>query len=403
MATVSKQVKTITRASRAFLPFRLLTVLVLIGGPVGCSSVWWGGEPSLTTTEVGAATGAAVGAGLGAIVGSTSGNAGEGLVLGALAGGVTGGLVGRELERQESEGMERREALHRQQEMIEQQRREVEELKRGTRDTAAVPRTYPVQPEQDSFARSEARAQFGRPYDDRAEVISGGKVYLNAPSRRSQAAVAYNENAYEPVGRNNRTRLAAASRSFGSTRTTPRIEERVPSAVRSEPVARRSERASAGRAASATTQPAAAVTGTLTPAPAAIELPPAELEEKEIAAVHEEPVAVAKPAVEAPSGQCSDAAEEASRAATASSDADKLFYLTRAIRLCPQNADYHVQIGKVYARIGRQQDAEFEFRQALDLDPANDDAAKQLGELNTPALAEHAAIDDEAEIPEAGL
>lgn len=69
---------------------------------------------------------------------------------------------------------------------------------------------------------------------------------------------------------------------------------------------------------------------------------------------------------------------EAERARNAASDADKLFYYRRAIQLCPSAAVYHIEIGRVYIDIGRQEDAEFEFRRALDLDPDNRQAQDQL-------------------------
>jgi tetratricopeptide (TPR) repeat protein len=82
-------------------------------------------------------------------------------------------------------------------------------------------------------------------------------------------------------------------------------------------------------------------------------------------------------ASKAPQDSCAKAEEEANRAKGAVSEADQLFYLRRALRLCPNGADYHLQIGKVYSSLGRVEDAEYEFRQAAELDPANA-AAKEL-------------------------
>ena len=88
-----------------------------------------------------------------------------------------------------------------------------------------------------------------------------------------------------------------------------------------------------------------------------------------------EPVKVAKKSM----GQgCEDAALEAKRGYNASSDADKLFYFRRAIRLCPANPEYFVEVGKVYMNIGRTEDAQHEFSKALELDPENAEAQEQL-------------------------
>ena len=50
---------------------------------------------------------------------------------------------------------------------------------------------------------------------------------------------------------------------------------------------------------------------------------------------------------------CKQSVKEAERGLNASSDADRLFYLRRASRLCPQEANYHVELGKIYSAIGK--------------------------------------------------
>ena len=77
-------------------------------------------------------------------------------------------------------------------------------------------------------------------------------------------------------------------------------------------------------------------------------------------------------------GSCSDAEGEASRARTASTDTDKIFYYRRALRLCKSKPDFHIEIGKVYASIGRKEEAEFEFSKALEIDPNNSEAQDEL-------------------------
>lgn len=77
------------------------------------------------------------------------------------------------------------------------------------------------------------------------------------------------------------------------------------------------------------------------------------------------------------SPSCLEAENEASRARQASSDADKLFYFRRALRLCGESSNFHFETGKAYLAIGREEDAAFEFRAAVELDSQNQ-AAKQM-------------------------
>ena len=78
------------------------------------------------------------------------------------------------------------------------------------------------------------------------------------------------------------------------------------------------------------------------------------------------------------SPSCLEAENEAERAREATSDADKLFYYRRALRLCGESSNYHFETARAYLAIGRREDAAFEFRQALDLDPNNKAAAQML-------------------------
>jgi Flp pilus assembly protein TadD len=68
-------------------------------------------------------------------------------------------------------------------------------------------------------------------------------------------------------------------------------------------------------------------------------------------------------------------------AVEASDNSDKLFHLRRALRLCPNSAPLHHELGKVYASMQRTKDAEGEFQQALSIDPSFSAAKKELGAL----------------------
>jgi Tfp pilus assembly protein PilF len=73
---------------------------------------------------------------------------------------------------------------------------------------------------------------------------------------------------------------------------------------------------------------------------------------------------------------CTKAEGEALQAARAPEAADKLFHYRRALRLCPGQASYHVGMAEVYKSLKRDKDAQYEYNEALKLDPQNT-AAKQ--------------------------
>lgn len=305
-------------------------------------------EQPLSTTGVAAATGAALGGGLGAIIGSTTGNVGGGLVLGTIAGATTGGLVGRELERQEEDIAEQREKVARQEQLLAANRKRFEEVRKSG-DIAPSPTKI------ESYHGS-SRA---KPFD------SGTSGEVESPRGRMKPAV----------------REEALS---SEVEVIP-AETRMPSTTAKLPAAK--------PIANTTSKLGAPAAGTQLPPPQD-EAKTAELPKKTsiaeplvpadgddlIGAKPQAKVAIekAQETMEPPKSDCAKADAEASRARAATSDADRLFYLRRALRLCPNNARYKADLGKVYASIGRVEDAEKELRQSLELDPTNEEARKQL-------------------------
>lgn len=77
-------------------------------------------------------------------------------------------------------------------------------------------------------------------------------------------------------------------------------------------------------------------------------------------------------------GECAEGEAEAVRARNATSDADKLFYFRRAIRICPEEPTYHIEVGRVYSSIGKSAEAKESFHKALELDPENEVAQDEL-------------------------
>ncbi len=86
----------------------------------------------------------------------------------------------------------------------------------------------------------------------------------------------------------------------------------------------------------------------------------------------------AKPEIKRNEGDCKQASGEAQRGLNATADADRLFYLRRAARLCPAEPTYHVELGKVYSEIGKSVEARSEFKQAIEMDPSNQIARDEL-------------------------
>lgn len=295
------------------------------------------------TTGMAAATGGVIGAGLGAIVGSQTGDAGTGLVVGAVAGSSAGALVGNAIEAQEKTLKTQDEAIERQERMIASQRAEIEELRRLDRD--GMPR--------------------GR------EDVTRGRYAGTPPSRPTERTIVPH---------------AVVPRSAGLREST------MTSTPRGVPVERTVEVPKPVPA------PAKVTAKTTAPkvAPKVVEETVIDIRPEPV----EETVLAVEPKVDAPAdpslaadvtgalqgaqvtgtagSECANAAEEISKAGIATDTADKLFHLRRALRLCPDNADYHNRLGEVYLSLDRKSDAEYEFREALRLEPNFDGAVKNL-------------------------
>ncbi len=79
--------------------------------------------------------------------------------------------------------------------------------------------------------------------------------------------------------------------------------------------------------------------------------------------------------------ECSQAADEMRSGDQASEPSERLFHYRRALRLCPDNADYHAALGEAYLALDRKDDAKFEFERAIELDPKNKIAHQNLVEF----------------------
>jgi hypothetical protein len=337
----------------------------------------------------GALTGAAVGGGLGLLVGSTSGNAGEGLLVGSLAGGTLGAGIGAKIQHDEDKTAmdSKRSSVIQQNERIQQQNQELQELRRkGTDQGVIVPpslsesnalnappirtpglsgtHTAKAHPVTSVAASSSARASLSRP-------ATNGIVYLSRPSGLRRATP------YRPG-----SETASIERTSAQPALRTASVRSVPASVRRGAVVPRSSRVAERSVATTVARKTVPVAASTSAAPtfektAAVGLPPAATEAHQADLLAKETL---PEAAKAPKdlGNCKDALKEAERGLNASSDADRLFYLRRAARLCPTEPSYHVELGKLYGTIGKNDDAKYELRQAIDLDPNNQVARDEL-------------------------
>jgi tetratricopeptide (TPR) repeat protein len=117
-------------------------------------------------------------------------------------------------------------------------------------------------------------------------------------------------------------------------------------------------------------------------APKAATLPSDDLIERPANEIKESDIPTSKMAVPVvQSSECKEALAERDLALDAPENSDKLFHLRRALRLCPNNAALHHELGKVYVAMERRDDAESEFKRALTVDPSFSAAKNELSAI----------------------
>jgi uncharacterized protein YcfJ len=366
--------------SKRAAPFRSTLVLTcaIVAVLVGCT------RPR-QTTAIGSGVGGAIGAGLGAIVGNQSGNAGSGVAIGAAAGAATGALIGNALEAQEERITSTEEALKRQERKMQAQKNEIAELRAIRSDTSSSYDSYE--------STSTPRYRYRQPsVSEESPEVARQRARLQQRGPRPSGSSSMSDDYYEPV----------------PTRRPVQYDVKPPTHD-SKPLARydvRSElheKASVKKPAPVSTRakvsekptPAKVTTSVKTPPAKKASLPePAsegsneEPNERASDSVAERDLPIANQAASkavAPiaqtSSECKEALSERDRAAEAADNSDKLFHLRRALRLCPNSAPLHYELGRVYSSMDRGSDAESEFKQALSIDPSLAAAKKALGEM----------------------
>lgn len=107
--------------------FFLVTVSLLLAGIVGCA------EP-LTTRETGAAIGTVGGAAVGGIIGSAVGHPGAGAAVGGTLGLGAGALIGDQIQALQKKQSELDKQLQASQAELENQKKELERLKKESKE-----------------------------------------------------------------------------------------------------------------------------------------------------------------------------------------------------------------------------------------------------------------------------
>lgn len=310
----------------------------------GCSEI---GE----TTAVGAATGGVIGAGLGAVIGSQTGNAGTGLAIGAAAGASAGAAIGHALEGQDKAMARQDETISRQERKLAAQSSEIEELRRSQSE----PRTSRLKNRDIAYAEPRTGKTY-QPRDLKADSSSGRQKTGTGSSYKTAS------------------RLERPDSSRTSTKTSSARAEQAKAST--EVLTEKTLVAADAGAAPALNNPG--------------EASPAEVARESAAEKLREPSAPVEPkladagkaaALAAGSDDCAKAADEIQSAERAPEAADRLFHYRRALRLCPQSADYHNRLGEAYLSLNRGADAEYEFKEALNIDPGFSPAKENLSSI----------------------
>jgi tetratricopeptide (TPR) repeat protein len=283
-------------------------------------------------TQIGAAAGGLIGAGLGAVVGNQTGNPASGMLIGALAGSGTGALIGAAFDSQEEALLEQKQLTERQGRLISAQQSEIAELRKLSHDTVSFSNSSSSLASQNLTAISQ---------------LPGTRSNLTAHESRA----AFKSQASVPERMVVVPEPQFSAPQFSAPQfDAPEVRPQIPlGPVAASAAASQAPEMSGGFSTATQEQPA---------------FSEADSFQDRFADRHSTLVRSQS------SAECQRAEEEASKAALAPEIADKLFHYRRALRLCPDSPYYHNGLGEVYLALNRYEDAEFEFREALKLDPS---------------------------------
>ncbi|MBL7662320.1 tetratricopeptide repeat protein [bacterium] len=359
----------------------------------GCS--YLGIEPpefntkDMSSTSLGTATGAVVGGGVGTVIGAQVGSPAGGLAVGAATGALAGAAIGRALDIQEEKTEETQAQLAQQKTEIASQTRTLNQMRNQAGDGVSLGNTnfapqptlaptYNTQPQAFAANRPSVAKVTGRIAPNSFNVssrklsqgLSQGRASLGEV--RSVESENYQTVTADPVG---------------TTYVEPGVKRVTPA-----PIVAATPAPTLNTKAETVTTTDMLATTTL---PAANTMPPAKKTEVvaekvtalEPAAVASAPAPKTSPvaSLETTGDDCTQAQQEMKRAQSSNSKADKLFYMRRAVRLCGTNAEYHIELGKIYSEIGRTEDAVAQFSQAVDIEPSNQVALNELKKIDSAA------------------
>jgi hypothetical protein len=383
--------------SRVLLASCFIVFVVLSSA---CSTMRESGVPvpEMDTTETGIATGIVLGAGMGAVIGATAGQAGAGALVGGVAGGTTGGVIGKALENNEKRidahdsklGMDTRPgggASVRSRiwapadEPEFAQNRPSGNKGIASRHIEANPPALKGVKERDLSSTSSLPMKSYSPQTTQKRH-SGAVTQIQREGRGTGSIASY-QASQNQISRTNRDDAKAGglplARTMDAPVSTPRIELQKPRpelpVAQNQPAVRTPVRPSNSNASSSNAQVAKnAISTKTTPDSRARMAEPKKTESPQ--SVNQHSKKTITPSSSSP--LCDKGKNEVSRARSASSDSDKVFYLRRAILACPEDPALRVELGKVYSRLGLKDDARKEFTKALDYDPSNESAQDEL-------------------------
>jgi hypothetical protein len=329
-----------------------ITTTLMVLFTVGCTQP---GE----TTGIGAAAGGALGAGLGAIIGSQTGAAGSGLALGAVAGSAGGALIGNAFQAQQEAIRSQDEAIERQERMVRAQRSEIDELRKMNQD--------PPQRRASSNSSSQHRPKIAVPSQQTARRTP---QFENSHSQK-ETPPRFDD---KKIDTNDLRRPASTTESEVLDRAT---EEAPRAKLKDSAVAEEAQILERDL-----TDP----TSRDVPIVKGVETLGEYEENRNLSGKDTEERTARNSAREKSnlgSSSCQQAQEELSQSGASTESSEKLYHLRRALRLCPENPSFHHELGKVYLTLKRPADAEYEFKQALSVDPSFKPAQRSLNQLNT--------------------
>lgn len=349
------------------------------------------------TTNVAATTGGALGAAIGAMVGNQTGSTAGGLILGGAAGAGTGYAIGKTFEGQENQIANQREEIARHNQMLAAQQAELDELKRLSSDNISYKNernqisNLRGVPNRRSYESGELASKIKRNIDleerslelrRNTQTANRRGISLQNSYRVPNTIPAYQErsiNSAANIEKRNKPVIKpkiADSNSVNTIDSKKVLAERNIASNRAESEVLYNLKNNTKKVnkkgsiiVSDLSSDASSPRGSLN-----FESDSSKNRndiKRKVIVMDEEKV----------SDECKEAKKEYDSALKADEVSDKLYHYRRALRLCPQHAGYHTGLGKIYLSLNRYEDARYEFKEALKIDPDFNPAKEQMSSM----------------------